>query len=141
MNTLLPNEFYKQAVRGVCFRYRPVSKDTDQDFYQYLERNYRECLDDLNNATDDVAVTGTKDGVFVFAAGLLAYGRSETVFDILNNIPSSGEVRRLASVVTALMPIPESLDVFNDTVKVVEWLEQNLARLSWNPALGKYELP
>jgi len=140
MNKSLPNAFYKQAVRDTCFRYRPIGEDTDQAFRQYLEHNYQQSLDQLKNATDSDEAAMHKSAVFVFAAGLLAYGRSDTVFDILKNLPTTGHVSRLASVVTALMPIPGTLSVFDDTDKVIEWLEKNLARVAWNPALGKFEL-
>jgi hypothetical protein len=97
MSNLLPNEFYKKAVRDVCTQYRPGSSATDEDFYHYLDENYQECLAQLGQqvyttAADKEKTQAVKSALFVFAAGLLAYGGTETAGDILRCIPASGQL-------------------------------------------------
>ena len=145
MSIVLPNEFHKKAVRDVCTQYRPGSAATDEDFYHYLDDNYQECLAQLDQQTytaaADVEKTqAVKSALFVFAARLRAYGRIETAGDILRCIPASGHVRRLASAVSALTPVPANLDVLDNTEEVLQWLHNNANRLTWKAQLGRYEL-
>jgi len=141
----LPSRFYRTAVRQLCRQYTPTpGKDPDEDLLDYLQSNYEEAKTRLEPLTadnrrdpDNMARRGAR---FVFAAGLLAYGRLDVAEDLLDCLPSSGGIRKLALALKALLPLPEELHPLRDPEGVWLWLRRHRDRLQWSEEVGVYEM-
>ena len=120
----------------------PSDVDADEHFRQYLENYYGEEKQRLEylvtRGSPEAEVTAARNGLFVLASGLLAFGRLDVVEDVLRNIPSTGGVRRLALGVKAMLPLPEDLDPIRDTELVRAWVQANRTKFKWNEQIGKY---
>ena len=142
----LPSRFYRRAVRQICTQYRPApDADPDGDFHDYLRSSYeaeKARLAALEAEPDKhPASLRTRDGQFIFAAGLLAYGQLDVAEDLLDFPPPSGAIRNLALALKALLPLPGDLDPLQDAEGVRAWLRQCGDRLSWNEDKGLFVKP
>ena len=70
----------------------------------------------------------------------MTFGRLDVVPDILNNIPASGRVRRLANVVIFTLPLPKNWSTHDDSKEIIEWVKKHQDKLVWNEETLKFEL-
>lgn len=137
--------FYRNMVRQICEMYAPIPAiDDNARFFRYLEQRYDNAKRRIQNLLDKHAEVSEIDlerhALFVFAAGLLTYGRVDVVDDILAHIPPSGHVRRLAWTVSTLMPMPTELDPLDNLDDATAWIQENRTRLNWNVKEEKFTL-
>jgi hypothetical protein len=142
-NDYHPGQFYREAVRKICTQYcPPPDTDPDTEFRKYLERHYEEEKERFTNLVDqgvsESELAVVRNGLFVLAVGLLAFGRLDVAEDVLSNIPSSGSVRRLVLAFRAMMPLPENLDPIKEPEQFRAWLQANETTLRWNEQIGRY---
>src|ERR1051326_2751367 len=101
------DDLYIEAVHQLCVRDRFVLQyplpvpALGREFRNYLNCAYEHSKDTLEGLrrerADRSRISDQKLCIFVYAAGLLAYGRRDVAMDILAGIPEgSGHVRRLA---------------------------------------------
>src|SRR5215213_4081066 len=113
----LATRYRNYALELCALNYQPKGiRVPDNEFHQYLYNNYQ-----------DLKAKGALEGsdLFILGAGLVAYGHLETTEDVLNNIPlGRGHVRRMAGVITSLMPTPH-VSVLTDTHIIKEWFAKN----------------
>ena len=74
-----PGEFYREIVQELCVHFSPdESVDVDEQFYRYLDRCYEADKQALAQAGLEGeaprSVSGVRNGLFIFAVGLLTYG-------------------------------------------------------------------
>lgn len=136
-------QLYRRAVRESIRDYQPTLESSqDSDFHEYLRRTYAACADGMRRAeiASIAPLPGEKTGLFVLACGLFAYGELDKVPVILENLPRSGGIRKLALSLAALMPLPSEIDVLSAPESVRQWFASNRERLLWREAEGRYEL-
>jgi hypothetical protein len=122
-------EGYRIAIRELCIHY----DDTEISFLEYLKVCYNLSKEELANyETEESTRSAIRNGIFVCATGMLTYGQIEVVPDVLNNIPESGNARRLANVVSLLFPLPDELHPLTHPTAVVTWVENHKHKLHWN---------
>jgi hypothetical protein len=135
---------YRTSVRQVCTQYEPPADgDRDEAFLSYLRSGYEEAkvrCGSVVGKDDDPKQTSIHIGRFIFAAGLFAYGQLDVADDLLDYMPSSGGIRKLALVLKALLPLPDPLHPLRDPEGTRLWLQNHRDRLQWNEAAGMYEL-
>jgi hypothetical protein len=138
------SNLYRTSVRQVCRQYvPPADGDQDEAFFSYLCSGYEEA----KARSESVVV---KDGDhkqeaiyierFIFAAGLFAYGKLDVADDLLDYLPTSGGIQKLALALEALLPLPEKLHPLHNPEEVRLWLQNHRDRLQWNDEVGAYEL-
>jgi hypothetical protein len=143
--SLNPALIYRNAVRQLCLQYHldPVV-DQDDHFRSYLENQYKLEKEQLGFLLYSKAPanqsTSVRNGLFVLAVGLLAFGNLDMVDDILHNIPAAGEIRHLVFALKALLPLPENLDPQHDYDEMSKWISTNKAKLKWDEKKGKFLL-
>jgi hypothetical protein len=123
---------YRDGVQTVTRAFQPSGDgNEDTEFYNFLDNLYV----NEKSREETIAEDARKEAnlaVFVSAVGLFAYGRLDVVEDILNNIPSPRNLRRLAWVLNALLPMPRSLDPLTDIEAVRSWVTANRDELLWD---------
>lgn len=140
---MLPSRLYRTAVQQTLTQYRPTGGvEPDEDFLDYLRSGYAAETARLESLTAADPTAGEslaiKNGLFVFAAGLLAFGRIDVAEDLLDYLPSSGGIRKLALVLQALLPLPDDLHPWHDPEAIRIWLREHKDRLRWDEAQGLY---
>lgn len=138
-----PSRLYRTAVRQTLTQYRPrAGVDPEEDFRDFLQACYREERARLESLKASEAGPQEslmiKNGLFVLATGLFAFGRIEVAEDLLDYLPSSGGIRKLALALQALLPLPEGLEPWRDQDAIRAWLRQHKKRLRWDEAQGRY---
>ena len=142
-----PNELaklYRDFARAVCVPYRdPPNSDRDLAFRTYLEQHYSNAKKELSRLVARGApsseVQSVRLALFVFAAGLLPYGRLDVAEDIVMGTPEGrANMRGLAWSIKALMPLPPELDPFKNPVGTLKWLQDNRDNLTWDDTLQSY---
>ena len=141
-----PGTLYRAAVRQLLFRYAPAAGgDADLQLLDHLEQQYAEERRTLAAAeaagAPEPQLTATRSALFVFSVGLLAFGRIERARDVIDYMPSSGSVRRLALALAALLPLPRTLDPLRAPEAVRTWLMEHGAQLRWDETRGCYVEP
>lgn len=119
----------------------PEGIDPDKAFSDYVEENYNQSKRHwtgraFENETEKQAV---QNALFVFAVGVFTCGKIEAANDIMLHLPSSGDIRRLALSLKALLPIPEDLDPLKDRQRMMQWLDVHGDAMRWNEPIGLYE--
>ncbi|MGK7888727.1 MAG: hypothetical protein AB4042_05290, partial [Leptolyngbyaceae cyanobacterium] len=142
-----PARFYRKQVRfglSVSHANLPPPSPAEEKLEAYLDALYvrqQQRLEQHRKAQASPAMMDTDTfGMFVIASGLFTFGRLEMVPDILDNMPNSGEVRRLALVITALLPLPEAIEPLTDAQAVMDWVEDYRAQLMWDSTLEQFVL-
>jgi hypothetical protein len=141
-----PSRLYRTAVEQTLFRYAaPADVDPDLALRSHLEASHTRESARLRAAVASGApgeeVTAIRNGLFVFAVGLFAFGRSDLAEEVIDHLPASGDIRRLALAIKALLPLPAELDVLRDGAAVKRWLTTNLTHFHWSEELGRYVSP
>jgi hypothetical protein len=140
-------------VRDVCTNFRPKPGEApDAAFREFLEAGFAEekarlqkLLSQRLAAAEDLYVSRT--GVFVTAAGLVAHGRADVIDDVLDSAlelygegRSRPDIRRLAWVLKALLPLPDGLDPEAEPERFRLWMESHARDLMWDPSEDRYRL-
>jgi hypothetical protein len=148
-----PGKLYRDAVRDVCTNFRPKpGQDPDASFREFLEASLAEeratlqkLLSQRLAAAEDLYISRT--GIFVAAAGLVAHGRADVINDVLESAlelygegRSRPDIRKLAWVLKALLPLPEGLDPETDPQRFRLWMQANAQHLMWHPSEDRYRL-
>lgn len=139
---MLNSELYRTSVRELCRHFSaPEGVDPGKAFCDYVEENYDRSKRHWaeNTFKNEAEKIAAQNALFVFAVGAFAYGRIEAAMDILPNLPESGNIRRLALSLKALLPIPEGLDPLKNSEGMMQWLGANADTVKWNESLGAYE--
>ncbi len=138
----VPSRLYRTAVRQLLFRWvPPAGADPDAALRAHLEARYAEEKARWAAVAGQDAgaeTTAVRNGLFVLAAGVFAYGRLEAAADVVDHVPSSGAVRRLALALAALLPLPPGLDPLADPEGFRRWLGAQRGALRWDEARGVY---
>jgi hypothetical protein len=143
---LSPAKLYRREVRSVLELFRnklPAPSDSEIELEKFLENMYKQLKKQLlqlviENAPESV-IKGEKMGVFILASGLFAFGHLDVAQDILDGIPSGrANIRRLALVLKALLPMPKNIDPLTNPLAVKEWLSIYRHNLEWNANLEKF---
>lgn len=138
------SSLYRTSVRQVCTQYvPPADGDRDEAFLSYLRSGYEEAKAQCGSVVgkdDDPKQTSIHIGRFILAAGLFAYGQLDVADDLLDYMPPSGGIRKLALALKALLPLPDQLHPFRDPEGTRLWLQNHRDRLQWNEEAGTYEL-
>ena len=80
MIDIISVEGYRIAVRELCIHY----DETETSFFEYLKAGYNLSKEQLANyEIEEVTRTAIRNGIFVFAVGLLTYGQIEILPDVL----------------------------------------------------------
>lgn len=140
---LPPHRLYREMVKQTLFRYvSPPGVDPEVALRLHLEKLYAEESAALNAAIAASApqeqIMARRNGVFVLAAGLFAFGRIDVAEDLVEHLPPSGNVRRLAMALKALLPIPLEMDPLREPEGMAEWLRANASELGWDESAGRY---
>jgi len=138
-----PSRLYRTAVRQALFRYVPrAANDPDAELLTYLETHYAAEKASLASAkagrAPEKEIAALRNGLFVFAAGLFAYGHVEAAEDVIDCIPSSGAIRNLALALQAMLPLPTDLNPLQDPERLRGWLRDHRGRLRWEESSGTY---
>ena len=136
-----PCDLYRKTVRDLIHQFR-ASGDTEETFRRYLQTTYAECAARLRSADpkSEEAAIAERNGVFLLASGLFAYGHIEVAEDLLDYLPSSGGIRHLALALQALLPLPQDIDPRIDPEPIRQWLQHNRDNLRWSESRGTYVL-
>jgi hypothetical protein len=134
---------YRDWVRQTLFRYRAApGQDPDQQLRTHLETGYAEAKSALAKMRAEDApashIQGQEIAVFVFAAGLFTYGKVDVAEEIVDYIPPAANIRKLARVLDALLPLPENISVLDHPDAVRAWLQAHRDQLRWEEELGRY---
>jgi hypothetical protein len=121
----------------------PADENQDESFLSYLCSGYEEVK--ARSESVDVKDGDSKQASihierFIFAVGLFAYGKLDVADDLLDYLPTSGGIRKLALAIKALMPLPEKLHPLRNPEGTRLWLQTHRDRLQWNDEVGVYEL-
>ncbi|MGK7891001.1 MAG: M50 family metallopeptidase [Leptolyngbyaceae cyanobacterium] len=142
-----PARFYRKKVRfglSVSHPNLPPASPTEAKLEPYLDALYQQQCQKLEQHTQRKASSALIEtysfSVFVIASGLLAFGRLEMVPDILNNMPKTGNVRRLALVIPALLPLPDTIDLLTHPQAALDWLNHHRDQLTWDETMEKFTL-
>lgn len=149
---LRPGQLYRDAVRSVCTSFKPEpGADPSAAFLVFLEKWWTEERTHLQQllsrrlaAAEEIY--GTRMAVMVAAAGLVAHGRIDAIHDVFECTLELGEgkprpnIRRLARVLSALLPLPEGLDPETDPERFRTWMGSHEQRLIWDPDQDRYGL-
>lgn len=136
------SKLYRTSVKQLCMHFSaPEGIDPDRAFLDYVEENYDQSKrhwaeSTFQNETEKIAA---QNALFVFAVAVFAYGKFEAAMDIIRCMPGSGDIRRLALSLKALLPIPRDLDPLKDRQRMMKWLEMHAESMKWNESLGIYE--
>jgi hypothetical protein len=140
-----PSTLYRRAVQQMLFRWSPpAGTDPEVALRRHLETQHAQDAQALKDAVARGAssdeITALKNGLFVYAVGLFAFGRANLAEEILDNMPSTGDVRRLALALVALLPLPGGVDPLRDPEAVRTWLRAQLEGVRWDETIGRYVL-
>jgi hypothetical protein len=139
-----PARFYRDTVRQLWRQYDVHLPILETDFRAYLEHQYaieQARLAELITRDDtQTDITATRNGLFVLAAGLLSYGRLDAADTLVDYVPASGAIRRLALSLKALLPLPEELSPLQQPEAVKLWLERYRGQLRWDEGVGRFLL-
>src|SRR4051812_15547700 len=96
-----PHKLYRAMVAQSLFRYAPpLGIDPEVALRVHLAKSYTDTSAALVEAIAGNAppqqIRALRNGLFVFAAGLFAFGRSDVAENLIEHLPPSGSVRRLA---------------------------------------------
>jgi hypothetical protein len=98
------------------------------------------CCGSVVGEQDDPKQISIRSERFIFAAGLFAYGQLDVADDLLDDMPASGSIRKLALALKALLPLPNPLHPHRDPEGTRLWPRNHRERLQWNEEAGMYEL-
>jgi hypothetical protein len=135
-------QLYRRAVRESVRNYQPAPGTSgDRDFHDYLRRTYAESVGEMRRAqaAGKSPPPGSSTGLFVLACGLFTFGELDKATEVLEHLPGTGGIRKLALALPALLPLPSEADVLGAPDPVRQWLANNGQRLSWREAEGRYE--
>ena len=130
---------FRDMVRDL-FRHAPKAvQQDDAALLAFLDEEYRRCRMKVDQDPSDET---ERVGLFLFASGLLAFGRLEAdiVEAILSRPTLKGSIDRLAGTVPVLLPLPEDADPLRDPAAVLQWLDDNRHRLAFSEELGRFVL-
>jgi hypothetical protein len=141
-----PARIYRKAVRSFLESVRhklPPSSDAEIELEAYLDALYTQLKEQLTQLvvdnTSEAIIQGEKVGIFIIASGLFAFGHLDVAHDILSGIPSGqADLRRLAWVLKALLPMPKYYDPLINPSDVQVWLIDWQDRLQWDGKLEKF---
>lgn len=140
-----PARFYRKQVRfglSISHSTLPPTSPTEEKLELYLDVLYAKQCERLaqhaKHPPNPALVEADSFGMFVIASGLLAFGRLAVVPDIINNMPKTGNVRRLALVIPALLPLPDTLDPLTQAQGVLDWLKDHHDQLIWDATLERF---
>jgi hypothetical protein len=145
----LAEKYRKMVHAGSTFydRYdRPLGRETEElaSFRIALEQAYmrgKEYLRLSVSQEDEESIASDRSGLLLIGVGLLTYGRLDVVEDILNGIPTAPQnMRHLAGSIKDLLPLPRTLDPFENPEEVKNWVQLHEARLRWSEESGKFLL-
>ena len=105
---------------------------------EFLRNEYNLCKLALQSDSNDI---NERIGLFIFAAGLLAFGQlsAEFVGAIVKRPKQAGGIDRLSGTVRFMLPMPDSIDPSNDPDTVLRWVEANAHRLAFSEELGRFD--
>jgi hypothetical protein len=138
------SELYRTSVKQLCRHFSaPEGIDPDKAFFDYLEENYNQSKRHWTEHLfeSETEKQAAQNALFVFAVGVFACGKIEAASDIVLHLPSSGDIRRLALSLKALLPIPDDLDPLKDRQRMMQWLEVHANAMRWDESIGIYEEP
>jgi hypothetical protein len=138
-----PAEYFRKAVRDLSLVFDPPRNEAwEPHFLLFLEQKWQEerkRLMGLENAgiparqIDDIRLA-----LFLFAVGLTTYGRLDVVPFMLRNVPSVGNLARLAQVAKAVLPLPENFVHSRDWGAIADWVEAHQETLEWDSEAEKF---
>lgn len=136
---------YRELIRSVFRSFDPShSSDEQKEFESWLKKFYGDATSQARSPTDSGTRRNTREDsltLFVTAVGLLTYGALDYVSDILDNVPATPRnIRQLAWVLKAMLPLPENLDPLQDANAVKQWVITNRANLEWHSDNGRFVL-
>ena len=127
--------YYRNAVKDLCIYYN----EDELNFFSYLRNQYDTSKDELDtlerNGFNETAI---RNGIYVLATGLLTYGQIEVVQDIVDNVPTSGKVRRLTNLLPIVLPLPDDVNK-DDKLGLLNWLKNNQDCLMWNESELRFD--
>lgn len=130
---------FRDMIRDL-FRHAPKAvQQDDAALLAFLDEEYRRCRVKVEQDPSDET---ERVGLFIFASGLLAFGRldADIVDAILTRPTLKGAIDRLAGTVRVLLPLPDDADPSKDPGAVRRWLEANRCRLAFSEELGRFVL-
>jgi hypothetical protein len=149
-----PVLWYRDTIRIVVYQTKVAPgpyEDMDARFYALLKRDYAQMKANLvgmlQHPTSDNQRLAYQLGVAITAVGLLTYGELEVAEDIFQALPHSP--RRSLRVppynfilgsLSALLPVPKSIDVLADPEAAVSWLRTHQSRIRWKETSNEYLL-
>ena len=135
-----PCELYRKAVRDLFREFRSHPAASDERFRRYLQSTYEDYKARLHSSDPKSDPETLRDGLFILAAGLFAYGNLEVADDLLDYVPPSGSIRNLALALPALLPLSQDVDPRTDPEPIRQWLKNNRDNLRWSESRGTYVL-
>ena len=130
---------FRDMIRAISRHAPDLVQNDDAGLLAFVDKQYHECRRKLEANPDDET---ERVGMFIFAAGLLAFGRFEVdIIDAILTRPTlKGSIDRLANTVPVLLPLPDDLNPSRDPAAVRRWLEANRYRLAFSEELGRFVL-
>jgi hypothetical protein len=149
---LTPAMFYREASRKHLIEYRTLSQsqriiegelktELEQVYLEYQSLIYNEIASGKNKSE----ILPNYIGLSIISMGIFAFGDfskySDIIygFEISSNNKSYHKVHRLlGNSISAMIPIPESINLQYNTISVIKWLSENQDRFQWNEDIGRY---
>ena len=132
-----PARLYRDAVKSLFLYAAAEALADDAAFRSFLDAEYRICRARLAQEPDDA---GERVSLFIVATGLLAFGRTDVIDDVLSAPPLSGGVARLTMAPWALLPVPDDIRDASDLGRLKDWLSAYADRLAFSETSGRFEI-
>lgn len=105
---------------------------------------WQENLAALDSAVATNAAANTirdlRTSLYVFAVGLITYGRLDVVPFLFAHIPQIGKLPQGARIVLELLPVPPDLYQQGGWEAVAQWVEARAHLLRWDSAQEQFVL-
>ncbi|HEU4321864.1 MAG TPA: hypothetical protein VFS21_01830 [Roseiflexaceae bacterium] len=122
----------------------PKDAPWEPAFQQYLADQWQENQAALDNAVATNATAGTirdlRTSLYVFAVGLVTFGRLDVVPFLLAHIPQIGKLPQGARVVLELLPVPSDLYQQGGWEAVGQWVKAHTPLLRWDSEQERFVL-
>lgn len=142
-NESTPAKFYRATIRSLCLLFVPLQNEAWKPYFRsYLEENWQKESENLgrleaNNGSSQTIVE-TRISLFIFAVGLVTYGRLDVIRFMLRHIPQVGKLSRMTKVVLDVLPLPERVVTQRDWEVVANWVEEHYDELEWEAETEKF---
>lgn len=125
---------YREIIRELAFRHKGAN--WEDLFYSFLEEHWKNDLlrfnilqikNDYVDKSDDFRVR-----MFLFAVGLMTYGRKDVIPFVLQNMREIGKINHHSLIVLKLLPLPEELKNLDKKTEILDWVNINYEALTWD---------